>query len=224
MIEDNAFKIAWIMLIVLFLLTGLFYIIMELIFNKTKSKKDYKHLEKKRKKINVYRQNRPAIHPVLIFIIILAAYSFVYISRNIDQIPTGAETVSSSPRNENNETIQTSNFDRTPANDSKTLENKIIYDISYSDLNDDEKNFYDKILSTAMNKDNTFITDRELTFIFNTPITENEAIRVHSVLYNNYPDVKFYTTRDLDAWICYVTHFMNGVPLYKTYYFNVKYN
>lgn len=74
-----------------------------------------------------------------------------------------------------------------------------------------------------MNKDNTFKTDNESNFIFNTLITENESIRVQAVLHNNYPDVTFYTTRYSNAWMYHVTHYLNGAPLYKTYYFNVKY-
>lgn len=219
MIEKNTFTIVWIMIIGLFLITGLFYITMELIFNKTKNKESYKHLKKDHKKINVYRQNKPAIHPALIFVIILAAYSFGYISRNINQIPTGTETINSNlSYNETKETNYPSD------SDPKTTKYRITFDISYSDLNEDEKELYDKIISTALNKDNTFITDRELNFILNTTtITENESIRVQSVLYNNYPDVKFYTTRYPNSWMYYVTHCINGMPLYRTYYFNVKY-
>lgn len=176
-----------------------------------------------------YYQNKPTIHPVLKLVILLAVYALGYIcgsinhkqtetviSENINQKQSESEAKNNNSYNEINETnssdteIITSNY-------------TITYDITYNDLNKNEKDFYDKIISTAMNEDNTFKTDKELSFNLNTAISKNESIRVQSVFYNNYPDVTIYTTRYPNAWMYHITHLLNGVPLYRTYYFNVKY-
>lgn len=163
-----------------------------------------------------YNQNKPTMHPTLKLVILLAVYALGYISGSINQSQTETETISNISYNEISETSPSDN-------EPKASEYEIIYDISYSELNENEKKLYDKIISTAMNKDNTFITDRELSFNLNTTLSKNESVRVQSVLYNNYPDVTFYTTRYSGAWMYYVTHLINGMPTYRTYYFNVKY-
>lgn len=178
-----------------------------------------------------YKHNKPTMHPLLKLVILLAVYSLGYISGSNNQKQAEKEMVINDNINQEHtetETISNDLVDKivetnSSDNGSKTLEYKITYDISYSDLNKNEKDFYDKIVSTAINKDNTFITNKELSFNFNAIITENESIRVQSLLYNNYPDVTFYTTRYPDAWMYHVTHFINGLPTYKTYYFNVRY-
>ena len=169
------------------------------------------------------RYENPSMHPALKIVIILIVYSLGYICGSINQKQTEVISNNSYDIGRNNNSYEIN--ETSSSNDSLTTSKyRITYDISYSELNENEKNFYDKILSTAMNEDNTFITDRELNFKFNTQITENESIRVQSVLYNNYPDITFYTTRYSNAWMYHVTHLLNGLPIYKTYYFNVKYN
>lgn len=184
------------------------------------------------------KTDKKAAHPVLMAVIttvivdlFLAAYLFKDIIGSTNQIPSKVETVISENITQKESEIEITNsesydkdnetnlLDNTP----ELIEYRITYDISYDELNKNEKDFYNKIIETAINKDDTFITDKELSFNFNTTITENETIRVQSLLYNNYPDVTFYTTRYPDAWMYHVTHFINGLPTYRTYYFNVKY-
>ncbi len=176
-----------------------------------------------------YKQNKSTIHPALKLVILLAVYTLGYICGSINQKQTetvvneniihkGSETEITS-----SESYDTNNKTDLFNNEPEFVEYKITYDISYDELSKNEKDFYDKIISTAMNKDNTFITDKELSFNLNSEISQNESIRVQSVFYNNYPDVTIYTTRYSDAWMYHVTHLLNGVPLYRTYYFNVKY-
>ena len=184
---------------------------------------------KKGIKSMTYKQNKSTIHPALKLIILLAVYALGYICGSINQKQT--ETVISENINQKlSEAEAKSNNSYNEINETNSSDNEIItskytitYDISYDELSKNEKDFYDKIISTAMNKDNTFITDKELSFNLNSEISENESIRVQSVFYNNYPDVTIYTTRYSDAWMYHVTHLLNGVPLYRTYYFNVKY-
>ena len=184
---------------------------------------------KKGIKSMTYKQNKSTIHPALKLIILLAVYALGYICGSINQKQT--ETVISENINQKlSEAEAKSNNSYNEINETNSSDNEIItskytitYAISYSELNKNEKELYDKIISTAMNKDNTFITDKELSFNLNSEISENESIRVQSVFYNNYPDVTIYTTRYSDAWMYHVTHLLNGVPLYRTYYFNVKY-
>lgn len=187
-----------------------------------------KHFRKGTKSMT-YKQNKPTIHPALKLVILLAVYTLGYICGSINQKQTKT-VVSENITHKESETGITSSesydtdnetdiFDHEP----ELVEYRITYDISYDELSKNEKDFYDKIISTAMNKDNTFITDKELSFNLNSEISENESIRVQSVFYNNYPDVTIYTTRYSDAWMYHVTHLLNGVPLYRTYYFNVKY-
>ena len=165
----------------------------------------------------MYKQNKSSIHPALKLIILLVVYSLGYISGSINQKQSKIETIS----NDSYDKIgETNIFDNEP----KTSEYNIPYDISYSDLNENEKKLYDKVLSTAMNKDNTFITNKELSFSLNATLSENEASRVQIVLSNNYPDIIFYTNRYIDSWMYYETKYLNGLPIHRTYYFNVKYN
>lgn len=161
-----------------------------------------------------YNQNKPSLHPALKLVILLTVYSIGYINGNINQNQT--------------ENIITNLFDKTDktnlsGNEPKTSEYKIPYDISYADLNDNEKKLYDKIISTAINNDNTFITDRELNFNLNITLSMDESSRVQVVLYNNYPDIIIYTNRYSDSWMFYETKYINGIPIKRTYYFNVKY-
>ena len=184
------------------------------------------------------KTDKQSINPTLIVVItnligflFFIVYLFKDIIGNTNQIPLKTETViSENITHKESETEITSsesyNMDNETNlfnNEPELVEYRITYDISYDELSKNEKDFYDKIISTAMNKDNTFITDKELSFNLNREISENESIRVQSVFYNNYPDVTIYTTRYSDAWMYHVTHLLNGVPLYRTYYFNVKY-
>lgn len=166
-----------------------------------------RQFKKEAKSMRKYKRNKPAMHPALKIVILLAVYALGYICGSINLKQPEPETISNN------------------SSDNELIASKytITYDISYSELNKNEKEFYDKVISTAINKDSTFITDKELNFNFNTTITENESLRVQSVLYNNYPDITIYTTRYPDSWMYYITHFINGLPTYRTYYFNVKY-
>lgn len=159
--------------------------------------------------------NNKTLHPALKFVILLIVYSLGYMAGKADKQLTTTEAVYGSSYNE---------VAKTDAPKDETLKYTVQYDISYPELNEREKELYSKILSVAMKEDGTFITDRELKFKFNENISESEGIRVRKVLYNNFPDVTFYTTKYDSAWIYYETYHINGFPLYKTYYFNVKYN
>lgn len=178
-----------------------------------------------------YTQNRKTMHPALKLVLLLAVYALGYICGSINLKQSETETVIKENINQEQleaETISNESYDKVNEtdlfnNDSELVKYRITYDISYDELNKNEKKFYDKVISTAMNKDNTFITDKELNFILNTPITEDESLRIQSVIYNNYPDITIYTNRYTDAWMYYVTHFINGLPTYRTYYFNVRY-
>lgn len=220
-------------IIVTILLTaGACYIVIlfiEFLFNKRRYKSKYSSKAQT-------KTNKQAINPTLIVVItnligflFLTVYLFKDIIGNTNQIPLKTETViSENITHKESETGITSSesYDtdnETDIFDHEPIKYRITYDISYDELSNNEKDFYDKIISTAMNKDNTFITDKELSFNLNSEISENESIRVQSVFYNNYPDVTIYTTRYSDAWMYHVTHLLNGVPLYRTYYFNVKY-
>ncbi len=181
-----------------------------------------RHFKKETKSMRKYKRNKPAMHPALKIVILLAIYASGYICGSINLKQPEPETViKENIIQEQSETETISNN----SSDNELIASKytITYDISYSELNKNEKEFYDKVISTAMNKDNTFITDKELNFNFNTTITENESLRVQSVLYNDYPDITIYTTRYPDSWMYYITHFINGLPTYRTYYFNVRY-
>lgn len=175
------------------------------------------------------KRYKKTMHPALKVVILLAVYTLGYISGSINQKQTETLVNGNVDKEQAEiETINDNSYDKivetNPSNnEAKTPEYRITYDIAYSELNKNEKELYDKIIATAINKDDTFITDKELSFNFNAIITENETIRVQSLLYNNYPDVTFYTTRYPDAWMYHVTHFINGLPTYRTYYFNVKY-
>lgn len=184
------------------------------------------------------KTDKQTINPTLIVVIMnLTGFLFLTVSLfkgiigNTNQIPPKVETVISDNITHNeseteitsSESYDTDNKTDLFNNEPEYVEYRITYDISYDELSKNEKDFYDKIISTAINKDNTFITDKELSFNLNSEISENESIRVQSVFYNNYPDVTIYTTRYSDAWMYHVTHLLNGVPLYRTYYFNVKY-
>ncbi len=222
-------------IVALILTAGACYIVIlfiEFLFNKKHYKSKYS--SKKQTKFN--KNNKQTINPTLIVVITnlivclyLVAYLFKDIIGNTNQIPLKTETViSENITHKESETEITSsesyNMDNeTDLFDNEPIKYRITYDISYDELSKNEKDFYDKIISTAMNKDNTFITDKELSFNLNSEISQNESIRVQSVFYNNYPDVTIYTTRYSDAWMYHVTHLLNGVPLYRTYYFNVKY-
>lgn len=164
----------------------------------------------------MYKRNKPSIHPALKLIILLVVYSLGYISGSINQKQSKIETIS----NDSYDKIDETNLSD---NELKASEYNIPYNISYSDLNENEKKLYDKVISTAMNKDNTFITNKELSFSLNITLSENESSRVQAALYNNYPDVIFYTNRYLDSWMYYETKYLNGIPIHRIYYFNVKY-
>ncbi len=169
------------------------------------------------------KQNKPSLHPVLKFIILLAVYSLGYINGNIKQ----TQTMSSNSYDELTETLNGNSYneiDETNSqnNELKTSKYEIDYNISYSDLNDNEKKLYDKIISTAIDKNNTFITNKELHFDLYASLSMEESARVQFVLYNNYPDVTFYTNRYSDSWMYYETKYLNGIAIHRTYYFNVK--
>lgn len=221
-------------IITLLLTTGACYIVIlfiEFLSNKRRYKSKYSSKAQT-------KTDKQSINPTLIVVItnligflFFIVYLFKDIIGNTNQIPLKTETViSENITHKESETEITSsesyNMDNETNlfnNEPELVEYRITYDISYDELSKNEKDFYDKIISTAMNKDNTFITDKELSFNLNSEISENESIRVQSVFYNNYPDVTIYTTRYSDAWMYHVTHLLNGVPLYRTYYFNVKY-
>lgn len=181
----------------------------------------------------MYKTNppkKPPMNPLLKVVILLAVYALGYAVGSYNQKNTLTESVfnngADEPLGSGTEKIDSNYYyaaDGTDTSGSDDLKFAVKYDISYSDLNKNERSFYDKIISTALNKDNTFITDKELHFTFNKKISEQEHINVRAVLHNNYPDIKFYTTRFPDSWIYYETQYLNGIPINRTYYFKIKY-
>lgn len=160
-------------IITLLLTTGACYIVIlfiEFLSNKRRYKSKYSSKAQT-------KTDKQSINPTLIVVItnligflFFIVYLFKDIIGNTNQIPLKTETViSENITHKESETEITSsesyNMDNETNlfnNEPELVEYRITYDISYDELSKNEKDFYDKIISTAMNKDNTFITDKEL--------------------------------------------------------------
>lgn len=221
-------------IITILLTAGACYIVIlfiEFLFNKRRYKSKYSSKAQTKTDKQAINITLIVVISNLIGFLVLTAYFFKGIIGNTNQIPPKAETViNENITHKESETEITSSESYVKVNETDLFDNepelveyKITYDISYSDLNENEKKLYDKVISTAMDKDNTFITNKELSFSLNITLSENESSRVQAALYNNYPDIIFYTNRYLDSWMYYETKYLNGIPIHRTYYFNVKY-